>query len=145
MMTFNLGVDDVSYAMFGKPSGKSSYETTGEVAEELEKNSGVMAYFISAEISKIPDMIGQAYLNYIDDEESGPQEGVVFSKDMQDQFKADIKNRIFDGKVKNAPNSMEAAGVSRYDDPTGEPLRRPHIPFHDTGMYQDCFRAWLQP
>lgn len=142
-MTFNLGVEDVSYSNYIKNAKPN--ETTGTVAESIEAYNkslggvGAMEYFVNRDDINIADMIGQTYLDLVEHGESS-SEGVTFSSAMRDAFVKAINEKEFNGNIKQAPNKMAANNESRFRNFT----RTGNTPLKDSGMYRDCFRAWLQ-
>ena len=144
MMTFKLGVENVSYLSQGfiAKNKDAQNQTTGEAADSIEKQNsknggkGVMQCFVEMmESEGLADMIGQAYLDKV---QSGTNEP-IFCTPLQERFKQEILNQQFNGKIKQAPNKSALMNRSRFK----KHQRIMNTPLFDSGMYIKFFRAWL--
>jgi hypothetical protein len=125
-MILNLGVHDIPY--------DDGTKTTGRVAEELETDYGIMAYFMDNHGQEVADDTVMAYLTML---ETGLADQPL--SETPALFRAFLSAKEMDGS-KGVPTKRSLMGYSsRMKKATGVP--RPS--FIDTGAYSESFTAWL--
>ncbi len=160
MTTLHLGVIDIPYAYdqegerkTKKRKGKKKKQviksiTTGDVAEILEENYGVMETFFEVHEEKIIGHLEEALAGSLESLVMGaPQTGDPFASGTQ-QINEMFKEFILSGEAENVsiqgtPTKAALRGVShRKAHPYAKANpRRPS--FYDTGMYVDHFMSWV--
>ena len=161
-MKLHLGVIDVPYQIFdqGKPvphpktgaqnhpvKGEPEHPTTGQVAEQLEDEYGVMQVFFDQNQGQIADHLANAVAGAIETAMMGG------SVDLMDSLSAGLGNierdfrnyidleEISKSGVPGVPTKAALLGINhRMKKPTTH-VRRPS--FRDTGQYQASFKAWI--
>lgn len=143
--TLYLGVIDLPY----QPSeGKSKdLPSTGDVAEMLEKEYGVMRSFVDAHIGDIGDDLTESVTGAIeqlliggDAPENPLAEG--FSN-IEERFRCYLESQEVERQgIPGVPTKAAKAGVNhRLKKPNArENPRRPS--FIDTGAYENSFKIW---
>lgn len=142
-MILHLGVDDVPYVGNGGV-------TTGDVAQILEDNYGVMEVFVedTGGIEAIAEALEKSAEEAIESILLGaPVHSVSLTAqaetDIETEFRKYLSNAWFDGLIPGVPTQAALRGVSHrllhpYDQNNPE---RPS--FIDTGLYQASFTVWV--
>lgn len=164
-LTLNLGVIDLPYANPPKrtrtPKAKkgkankpiklkaaSGTQTTGDVAEYLEKDYGVMQTFYDAKEEQIAKAFESSVASALENLMLGsPAIGNPFAE-AQDEIEAMFKHFLSSQEVEHAgipgvPTQAAQNGVNhrlKHPYAKGNP-RRPS--FIDTGLYMANFKAWV--
>lgn len=152
----HLGVVDIPYASSyvsarraGSAPGTGSTNSTGDVAEILERRYGVCEKFVDIYGNKVAELVAEALQGKLESILMGApvdtsmvlEEGQL--SEIEELFRKMLDNRELDGKVPGVPTGASLSGVShRFLHPHA---RRPARPsFIDTGQYQAAFRAWME-
>ena len=152
----HLGVLDVPYT--------SSSDTSGAVAEKLEREYGIMEFFAEQQAAFISEALDKDLSNFLDNMLSGkelksePFRGSC--QKIEQLFKQSLTDEFMNGhslKGRPVPTRAALAGVShRFSDPyfmtrtskkTGKvsKVKRKRRPsFIDTGTYRQSFKAWIE-
>lgn len=164
-LTLNLGIVDVPYANPPsstktpkakkgkankpiKPKAESGTQTTGDVAEYLEKDYGVMQTFYDVKEEQIAKALESSVASALENLMMGsPAIGNPFAE-AQDEIEAMFKHFISSQEVEHAgiggvPTQAALNGVNhrlKHPYAKGNP-RRPS--FSDTGLYVAKFKAWV--
>lgn len=142
-ITLNLGVVDVPYA-----KGQS----TGKVAEILEKNYGVMEFFAYKYQNDIAKAIETDLVDFIEDALSGKSLQAnplaISCSKIETLFKDALAMRFMDGSNfsnRPIPTAASLGGISkRFKDKRNKQRKRGVRPsFVDTGLYRQSFKAWV--
>jgi hypothetical protein len=146
MPTLILGVNDIPY---DDADGK----TTGDVAEILEEEYGIMQYFYDKNSEDIADNMANAMTGALEDLLSGKPMGKPplqqACSDIESRFRKFLDNQEMDGKP-GVPTMASIEGIShrlKNKKINGKKIKqkvkikdRPGRPsFIDTGLYQACF------
>jgi hypothetical protein len=147
MTKLYLGVMDIPY--------KEDSQTTGEVAEILEKRYGVMnAYFDSHKLGiakSMEDSVANALETLM---LGGPTDASPFAS-AESFIDADFRQFLSSSEIEKlgipgVPTQAALDGVShrfknpRYKVTKGKKVKRPRRPsFIDTGLYQASMKAWF--
>jgi hypothetical protein len=161
-LTIHLGVTEIPYTIAYTPKAKKlkaghrkfqpSYgkgKTTGDIAEILEANYGIMGAFAT---KYMPDIIGsleKSYAGALKNILMGAPTAAPAEQSMswiQDKFKTFLTNKEMEGISRAGkypiPTKASLMGVShRFKMPYAK--RPPRPSFIDTGLYQSSFRAWM--
>jgi len=131
-------VEHPDYYSSGHPSYTPNHKSTADVANELEKQYGIMQVFFDEHKQQIADTIANALLQGINGVHSDHYQLESIERD----FRLDVIQKQFDGKTKKpSPTKASLMGVSsRRKRATGVP--RPS--FLDGGEYMGSFRAWVE-
>ena len=155
-ITLHLGVLDVPYTTSGA--------TTGEVAEKLEEDYGIMEFFAEEQAAFIGQALEKDLSNFLDKMLRGKElKSEPFNSSCQKierLFKQSLTAEFMNGNgsgSKAVPTRAALAGVShRFADPyfvtrtskkTGKvsKVKRKRRPsFIDTGTYRQSFKAWIE-
>ena len=157
-MKLVLGVLDVGYA---EANGSGS-STTGDVAEILESQYGVMATFVEMRRDRIAGMLADSMANAIADLVAGKPvdtaaptfEGeqkietefraFIYSNTMQKTL--DAASQFSNGGITGVGGVISKAaqaGVSHRKKHPYAKKNKPRPAFVDTGLYVQSFRAWV--
>lgn len=149
-MILNLGVVDVPYSQHGTKWSKAraGTETTGDVAEILEENYGLMQAFYDAHSADIARDLENSVAGALESFIMGApvrndQFGAGTSK-IEERFRDFLSTKEAERVgIPGAPTLAALRGVShRFKHPY---KRRPPRPsFIDTGLLQASFRAWIE-
>ncbi len=137
-MKLLLGVNDVAY------TDKEGIATTGQVAEYLENDYGVMRVFAESYGGFIGDQLGESIAGAIESISHGkPGEFDVFGP----MTRIEEKFRVFLDRgewqqISGQRIAAAEAGVSHRRKRVYK-KRKSRRAFIDTGLYQASFRAWL--
>ena len=153
-MKLNLGVIDIPYIE------TEESETTGEVAEKLERQYGVMMLFYLNNSQSIADKLGESFTNAIDNAILGAPEipaNQMFNdacQEIQTKFKQFLDMKEMDYMVRGVPTKASLMGVSHRFKKVGgkragytkgkKGIRPPRPSFIDTGLYRQSFKAWVE-
>ncbi|MHB8914741.1 MAG: hypothetical protein ACYC4K_02890 [Thiobacillus sp.] len=135
-MIVHLGVLDVAYA-----DGDGT-TTTGDVAEILEANYGVMRTFLELHESEIGDELAGHMMGLLENAKIGaplPVGDIHFQK-IAAKFRTYLDLGEWQNTSGQATQAAEAGASKRkkykkYDGPRKS--------FIDTGLYQQSFRVWV--
>lgn len=148
-ITIHLGVIDVPYAnapATGKRNKKSAANiTTGDVAEILEHQYGVMEAFVDLNRPKVMQALEDSLQDALEMQLlGGPSGGDLFgpaTSAIESEFKQALSERFLDG-LPGVPTKAAEAGVShRFKHPYAKRPARPS--FTDTGLYQASMKSWV--
>ena len=130
-------------------SAPSGGETTGDVAEFLERKYHVMAHFWDKYGQESCDALSQVLLNNFADMASGRNVGApdftAATSKMHELFNGFIDKREMDGLEPGVPTKAARLGINHsflHPYAKGNP-ERPS--FRDTGTYRDSFGAEIDP
>ena len=154
-MQLNLGVIDIPYAEI---PDSGPVEMTGEVAQKLERNYGVMQFFFDQHADfvalELEDSFAGALANAL---MGAPKraDSALFNQacsKIETKFKYFIDNKEMDGKAGGVPTKASLEGVShrfKYKNRKRASKSRvrnnPVRPsFQDTGLYEASFKAWVE-
>lgn len=156
MTTLHLGVIDIPYAYAqegDRKKGKKKRKivksiTTGEVADILEENYGVMETFFDVHEVEIVDHLTEALAGALESMVMGaPPKADPFAAGTQ-QINEMFKTFILSGEaeavsIPGTPTKAALKGVShrRVHPYAKANPRRPS--FYDTGLYVDSFMSWV--
>lgn len=148
MTKLHLGIVDIPY--------KEESQTTGDVAEILEKRYGVMsAYFDAHKINiakSMEDSVAGALENLM---VGGPVNASPFAT-AEAFIDADFRQFLSSSEIEKlgipgVPTKAALDGVSsrfknpRYKIVRGKKVKRPRRPsFIDTGLYQSSMKSWFE-
>ena len=143
-ITLHLGVDDVPYT--------TGSATTGDVAERLEKDYGVMEYFVYKFNQEIAEELETDLSALIQDILNNKVTSKPFSDSCQNierKFKKALQQRFMDGSNfsdRPVPTLASLGGISgRFKDRKNLKRKRGVRPsFVDTGLYRQSFKAWVE-
>ena len=144
MPVLHLGVIDQPY---NEPPGKGQKrigaETTGDVAEILEKKYHVMEVFYGkykADIAKdLETSLVGALENLLMGAPATADPFASASSKIENKFRKFLTNKEMDGRA-GIPTEASLLGIShRFKRMRGPP--RPS--FIDTGLYENSFKAWI--
>lgn len=150
-MKLLFGVIDVPYF----ENDSKHPDTTGEVAEKLEREYGVMEFFVKNNHEQITDAIEKSIVGGLQNVVVGlpPLDFNYLNQacsEIEKDFKHFLGAKEMDGKVGGVPTQASIEGVShrfkyksrkraskkRVRDNPGRPS------FVDTGLYRQSFKAW---
>lgn len=139
-MILYLGVVDVPYA--------AEAITTGEVAQILEDNYGVMQTFVDTiGQDSIAKVLERSVVNAVEAMVMGSNSASINltaegEGEIEGAFRQFLEQQDMDGRVDGVPTKASLAGVShRFKKPTAAAnSSRPS--FIDTGRFSASFRAW---
>lgn len=141
-MRLVLGVLDVSYA---EANGDGT-TSTGDVAELLEKNYGVMRTFYELNEEQISAMLAESVADSINAVVNGAPPAASVSYAGEQKIEAAFRTFIYGNEMQKIMDRVggvvsQAAqkGVTKRKKTRGAP--RPA--FVDTGLYVESFRAWI--
>lgn len=154
-ITIHLGVIDLPYteAPAAAPKGKkgkartkkASNVTTGDVAEILEHQYGIMEAFVDLNRPAVMQALENSLQDALEMQLlGGPQDADLFGPAMstiETDFKQAIAEQFLDG-LPGVPTKAAQNGVShRFKHPYAK--REPRASFVDTSLYVDSFKAWV--
>jgi hypothetical protein len=146
-MILNLGVLDVTYSDANGGTGATS---TGDVAEILEKNYGVMATFFASRKDKIAQVLADGVAAAIQDLVNGaPPRSPTFGAEQK--IEALFRAFIFSDEMATLHRALEgtelsaaaAAGVNHRKKHPYAKANKARPAFVDTGLFVNSFRAWI--
>lgn len=162
MGTLSLGVVDLAYV-----GGDDKATTTGDVAEILEEEYGVMEVFFEAKKDKILKQVNDALVHQIEALMQGaspPKGGTIFLPEVESMFRDFINTREIESitgqteaarlgishRFKNAQNKTVSpksivAGKGKAVKIVAVASRGSRASFVDTGLYISSMKAWLKP
>ena len=162
MAILALGVLDVAYV-----GGNGDQETTGDVAEILEKEYGVMEVFFEAKKDKVIGAVNDSLAHQIEALSQGaplPFGGDIFLPEVESLFRDFVTTREIEGitgqteaarlgishRFKNAQNKTVSpqdvvAGKGGAVKSVAVASRGSRPSFVDTGLYVASMKAWLHP
>lgn len=136
-MILNFGVEEMAYPEEIAPNGKvaRAAKSTSAVAEELEARYGVMYAFFLLHEEEITALLNRDIARSIADYW---QQGGDFKVRISQESLQEIEDmfRLF-------LDNEEIVGLGVYGVPTHAALKEGRPSFIDTGLYQECFRAWI--
>lgn len=140
MTTLNLGVIDLHYADAGADS-----HTTGDVAEILEAEYGVMETFWGKYGQEVGDEMAQAYVGALEALHAGhvmrdPLGQVTTG--IERRFKQFLTNKEMDGLRPGVPTQASLDGKSKRFKKQNK-KRGPRPSFVDSGLYRSSFKTWF--
>ena len=151
-MKLALGVIDIPYG-HAHGNGKDNPNiTTGDVAEILEANYGIMGKFFELHEDEITGKVADVFSGMIEDQimERPINFGeLVDLSSLKSVFQSMIIDQELDGIVGGVPtkasmdrsvNHRKKKGVNL--DRKGKGVSRPS--FYDTHLYADSFKAWIK-
>lgn len=143
-MRLNLGVSDVAYA----PGSNKNTQTTGDVAEILEKKYNLFSVFYEERQQEIADQLAESLSNELGDVLSGatPSSNPFFDGEQEaiEAFRDFLSMQQMDALgVPGVPTQASLKGVNhRLMHPFSK--SNPSRPsFIDTGTLESAFRLWL--
>jgi len=148
-MQLVLGVIDMPYAE--NPNG-GPVEMTGEVAQKLERNYGIMQFFFDAHADFVAQQLEDSFAGALANALMGaPRQAdaglynQACSK-IETRFKTFLSMKEMDGKINGVPTKASLLGIShRFKDSKNRKKKRgPRPSFIDTGLYQTNFKAWME-
>jgi hypothetical protein len=138
---------DIPYSQTTGP--QQGTQTTGDIAEILERRYGIMQFFADVHsddviVPELENIIGGKLENLL---MGGPVHENVFEEGdlsgIEHAFRQMLDNREMDGRVPGVPTKAAQMGVShRMAHPNAK--RGPRSSFIDTGQYQAAMRAWIE-
>lgn len=151
LMKLHLGVLDHPYT-------EEDGETTGEVAQKLEDNYSVMAFFVNAHEDFIALQLENSFSGALNDLLNGaPQRPVsdLFNGAcgrIETMFRLFLDNKEMDHQVGGVPTQASLNGVShRFKSKNRKTASRKGVranpvrpSFIDTGEYQASFKSWVE-
>ena len=162
MAILALGVLDVAYV-----GGNGDQETTGDVAEILEKEYGVMEVFFEAKKDKVIGAVNDSLAHQIEALSQGaplPFGEDIYLPKVESLFKDFVNTREIESitgqteaarlgishRFKNAQNKTVSpddvvAGKGGAVKSVAVASRGSRPSFVDTGLYVASFKAWLHP
>jgi hypothetical protein len=125
----------------------SGTQTTGDVAEILEKRYNVMERFAGLNETEIVSSIENALVGNIENVILGaPITGeplAAATSEIEEMFRDFLDRRGMDGYAWGVPTQAAERGVNhRLLHPYAK--RGPRPSFIDTGLYQQSFRCWVE-
>lgn len=157
-MKLHLGVVDIPYGDASKKGAAKSDRsiTTGDVAEILEDNYGIMEYFYNIHKNEIDEWILDSFENAIESIDAGGNLSFdAFGRaaqKIQARFDDFLSNKEMDGLIPGVPTQASLDNVSHRFKKRVATRKRPkkkkvkagpRPSFIDTGLYQNTFRAWI--
>ncbi len=133
MEVLHLGINDVPYE-------DNIHTSTGFVAEELEKNYGIMGFFFENNSQSIADDAVQTYLDVISGKDNRIFGESLLVTKVNDKFRRFLDSKAMDRKINGVPTKASLLGKSKKLKRNKGPVRPSFI---DSGLYQDNFKAWL--
>ena len=162
MAILALGVIDTAYV-----GGNGDQETTGDVAEILEKEYGVMEVFFEAKKEKVLSFVNDILVHQIEALTQGappPPGGKIFVPEIESLFRDFVTTREIESitgqteaarlgishRFKNAQNKTVSpqdvvAGKGGAVKSVAVASRGSRPSFVDTGLYVASMKAWLHP
>lgn len=151
-MKLVLGVKDIPYGHAHGDGKDNPNITTGDVAEILEANYGIMGHFFDLHEAEIVDSVAGVFAGLMDDHMAGiaPKVEVLGNLGrLKPIFQNMIIDQELDGVADGVPtkaslgrsvNHRKKKGVNT--DSKGDGVARPS--FYDTHLYADSFQAWIE-
>jgi len=148
-MQLVLGVIDLPYS---ENPNAGPVEMTGEVAQKLERNYGVMQFFFDAHSDFVAQSLEESFAGSLANALLGQPrqaDAALFNHacgEIENRFKQFLSAKEMDGKVNGVPTKASLLGISsRFKDRGNRKKKRgPRPSFIDTGLYQSSFKAWVE-
>lgn len=146
-LTLHFGVIDVPYAQApGAKPRAGRFETTGDVAEHLEREYDIMQHFYDWHGQQVADALHDGLVGTLESYAMGaPVRLDPFTtgvSKIEDEFKTFLSLKEMDMRVPGVPTMAAQRGVShRFKNPTKR--RAPRPSFVDTGLFESSMRAWV--
>jgi hypothetical protein len=146
-MKLHFGVQDILYGHAHGHSG-SANTTTGDVAEILEANYGVMQEFYTLHESEIVQAVTNSLADSMDDYLAGMPLSLdnisdEISGDIKDLFQKAILGKEFDGVIDGVATQASLGGVSHRKKKGRHRNKAVRPSFYDTHLYYSSFKAWI--
>lgn len=149
-MKLQLGVIDIPYA--GNPRDKREHpstgtETTGDVADWLEKRYGLMDCFVDLHEKEIVEALETSVATAIENLMRGAPPSIDPFGEAIFKIETLFKFQYIDGGeperagVPGVPTKAAQMGVN-YSLKSGK--GNPRVSFVNTGLYRDSFKAWIE-
>ena len=149
MPTIHLGIQELPYSLVdttpvGNSDKSKSDMTTGDVAEILEENYGVMEHFWERHeedaVNAISDSLSSAFEAQLDGAPFNVSALEQGAKEVENLFKKFLENREMDGLVGGVPTLAAIKGISHRPKSV---RKTPWVSFIDSGLYESSFRCWV--
>lgn len=153
-LTLHLGVSDVPYVQPANATrgsskthaGKIRYATTGDIAEKLERDYGVMEHFFEWHGGEIAADLEEGLKGALESYALGaPVQLEPFGSGIakvEERFRDFLSTKEMDSRIAGVPTQAAQRGVShRFKRPYAKHPPRPS--FVDTGLYEASMKAWI--
>ena len=164
--TFHLGVLDVPYAQaMAAPERRvarwryakkpwqhfGSLNTTGDVAEILERRYGIMGIFYEVHGTEIVSAVESAMQGKLENllmgspaDTSGPLFAAGDLSQVEEMFRHFLDAEEMNGRAPGVPTKAALDGVNHRLKHPYVASNPPRPSFIDTGLYQASMRAWVE-
>jgi len=146
-MKLSLGVVDIIYGHTGGHGGNPN-NSTGNVAEILEKNYGIMGHFYDLHKDEINEALTDIFSAALEDSMMGlpinfDNTSEEISGKLKPMFQKMILDRELDGVDGGVPTKASLGGVSHRKKKGVHRNKAVRPSFLDTHLYYSSFKAWL--